>query len=80
MYTFNNIEGLAAYPKPHPTLVVTQPHLLLQLTKLFALYLDTFYVYIYSSNSTNLPPNITRVNEKLTRDYEFFNKENKHNC
>ncbi|OSS43855.1 hypothetical protein B5807_11599 [Epicoccum nigrum] len=80
MYTSNNVEGLAAYPKPRPTLVVTQPHLLLQLAKSFALYSDTFHVYIYGGNSTDLPPNVTRVNEKLTRDHEFFDEENEHNC
>jgi hypothetical protein len=37
-------------------------------------------VYIYGGTSSDLPSNVGRIKEQLTRDHEFFDEENEHNC
>jgi hypothetical protein len=71
--------GLRAYPKPRPGIAITQPHLMSQIARSFAKYSDLFHVYIYGGGSNDLPSGVSRIIEKLTRDYPLFDQTNEHN-
>lgn len=72
-------DGLAVFPKPRPLLVLTQSHLVHQISKNFAEFSSEFDVFQYGGLQKALPPNVRRITENLTRGHPIFDQENECN-
>lgn len=74
-----DMEGLRSYPKPRPFLVLTQSHLVAQISKNFADFSSEFDVFVYGGGTKPLAANVRRITEHLTTGHPLFDQENECN-